>query len=251
MAVADPIREIFNAAEKADKAGDVLFYVAALLSFASLLVEPASPWYRFVMVGFAVVVVLYFSAAVVVRMYFLPRAEQKRRQDFLGHALGVSLTPENTEGYYNTVLNEGPKKVAVQLLENTFFTKELMQRVAHRQRATVVVYVIAWIAIVALRETDFGIILAVTQFVFSEQIISKWIRIEWLRSTAERVHGSTYRLLQSGISAKQLLPHALDDFVAYETAKATAGVVIPSKLFDELNNQLSASWDNIRSRLNV
>lgn len=252
MAKSDPIRErYFNAVENADKATDLLFYLAALLSFASLLIEPSSSWYRVVMVPFVICVVLVFAIGAVSRMYFMPRADQKRRQDFLGHALGVSLTPENTQGYYNTLLNQGPKRLAVQLLENTFFTKELTRRAAHVQRATVLIYAVIWIAIVTVRETDFGIILAVTQFVFSEQIILKWIRVEWLRSNAERVYASTYRLLQSRVGAKQFLPQALDDFVSYETAKATAGVVVPSKLFDKLNNHLSRSWDDIRSKLNV
>ena len=39
--------------------------------------------------------------------------------------------------------------------------------------------------------------------------------------------------------------------LAYETAKANAGITISSKYFDEMNAELSAEWNKIRADIGL
>jgi hypothetical protein len=254
MAESDPIRErYYKSVEWADRGTDWLFYVGAVLSFASLVVsQRVHPHiYSTLLLVFAVAVVALFAIGVLVRLYFTPRAEHKRRQDFLTEAYGVSLTHENTVGYYNNDFTDPPRKLAAQLLENSYFSKELVLRVAHEQRVKAGGYFLIWLILVLNRQTEFGVVLAASQAVFSEQILSKAIRVDWFRSKCEKVHDDVYRLFQSNVPAALFLPQALDSLLLYETAKSNAAVIIPSKLFEQMNPRLSREWDAIRARLHL
>jgi hypothetical protein len=231
----------------------MLFYFGAVLSFVSLWVnQKESPHaYTWILSLFAIAVLALFVTGMVTRLYFTPRAERKRRQDFLTQAFGVSLTYENTVGYYNNDFADSAKKLAAQVLENSFFTKQLALKVAHRERIKVTVYFLLWFICLLNRNTEFGVILAATQAVFSEQIVSRAIRLEWLRGKCEQVHDDVYRLFQSNVSDQRFLPMAIDSLLLYETAKSNAAIVMPSKLFHRLNGDFSAEWGSIRERLKI
>lgn len=104
MSKSDPIRENYYAAvERVDQVADVLFYVTALFSIVSLFVEKGSypRAYEVVQISFAVFVAVLFVIGLGSRLYWTPRAEDKRRQDFFASACGVSLSHQKTDGYYN------------------------------------------------------------------------------------------------------------------------------------------------------
>jgi hypothetical protein len=254
MAESDPIRKrYYRSVEWADRATDWLFYVGAALSFASLVVSQRDHprVYGTLLLVFAIAVLALFVTGMVARLYFTPRAEHKRRQDFLTEAFGVSLTHENAVGYYNNDFTDPPRKLAAQLLENSYFSKELVLRIAHEQRIKAGGYFLIWLILVLNRQTEFGVILAASQAVFSEQLLSKAIRVDWFRSKCEKVHDDVYRLFQSDVAADRFLPQALESLLLYETAKSNAAVVIPSKLFERMNPELSREWDAIRARLQL
>jgi hypothetical protein len=252
MQKADPIsKRYYYAVELADLVNAWLFYAGALLSILVLIVNPSRypDLYGLIFVLFVIVVVLFFAVTMSARLYFTPRAEQKRRQDFLTSAFGVSLTHENTCGYYNNDFKEPPKKIAAQLLENSFFSKSLTLKIAQNERLKTAGYFAIWLTALVCRKTDVGVILAATQALFSEQILSRMIRIEWFRSKCERVHDDVYRLFQTALADDRFLPMALDSLLLYETAKSNAAVVIPSKLFKRMNAELSVEWEKIREKL--
>jgi hypothetical protein len=251
---ADPIRERYYAPlEWVDRLNGVIFYIGAVLSIAVLLIDPKhqKALSQSAFIVFVIVVVLFFILGISARQYFAPRAEEKRRLDFLGSAFGVNLTHEMTTGYYNNKFTEASTRLAAQLLENTFFTKSLTLRVAHKERAKMLCYLVLWLIALLNRKTDLGVILAATQAVFSEQLLSKLIRIEWFRAKCERIYRDVYRLLQGPFDAKSFLPMVLDSLLLYETAKSSSGVVVQSKLFKRMNPSLSTEWDGVRSTLSI
>src|SRR5579871_3806275 len=101
----DPIRSIYyKPLEIADKCLDVIFYFGVLLSFTVVL----SHWFllsefssNLIQVLFVLAVIIIFVISLSISVYFMPRAEDKRRQDFLSHAYGIPLNDKETIGYYN------------------------------------------------------------------------------------------------------------------------------------------------------
>ena len=224
-----------------------------MLSVASLLVEKqAHPIaYDWILIFFAVAVAALFTIGLVSRLYLTPRAEDKRRQDFFTSACGVSLTHEKTDGYYNNDFTEPIKRMAAQVLENSHFSKAISLRMARAERIKVIIYAVTWLICVLNRQTDLGIVVAASQAVFSEQVVSKWLRLEWLRIRFEKTYDDVYKLFNSKPAARQFNAMTLESLGMYETAKANAAITLSSKTFELMNAELSAEWDQVKAGLNI
>lgn len=254
MSRSDPIRtRYYDAVELADKVSDRLFYANAVLSVALLLVEKqAHPIaYDWILILFAVSVAALFTIGLVSRLYLTPRAEDKRRQDFFTNASGVSLNHEKTDGYYNNDFTDPIKRMAAQVLENSHFSKAIALRMARTERIKVIAYAVTWLICVLNRQTDLGIVVAASQAIFSEQVLSKWLRLEWLRIRFEKTYDDVYRLFQSKPATLKFNAMTLESLGMYETAKANAAITLSSKIFLQLNSELSAEWDLIKAELKI
>lgn len=250
----DPIRErYFKAVERAETASEVLFYVGALLSFATLLIDKADypKHYEWTLAAFVVVTVALFAIGLCSRLYWIPRAEGKRRQDFFTSACSVGLTHQPSDGYYNNGYTESIDRMAAQVFENSHFSKAIALKMTHFERAKVSLYALVWILCLINRETDLGWAVAATQAIFSEQVLSKAIRLEWLRIQFEKTYEEMYRLFQGRPKAAEFSAMMLDTLASYETAKANAGVVLSSRIFERLNPSLSPEWDQVKAALRM
>ena len=141
--------------------------------------------------------------------------------------------------------------MAAQVFENSHFSKAIARHMAIRERIKVGVYVLVWIVCVINRKTEIGLILAASQAVFSEQIVSKFIRLEWLRMRFERTYETMYHLFQSSPSKAPFTAIALDTMTMHEATKSNAAITLNSKLFDKMNSDLSVQWEQIKTALKM
>lgn len=254
MSRSDPIRtNYYDVVQTAEKVSDLLFYLNALLSFCTLLVDQkAHPdAYDIVLLLFSISVVAMFALGIILRLYLTPRAEDKRRQDFFSSACNVSLIHQQTDGYYNNDFKDPIKRMAAQVLENSLFSKEIALHMARRERVKVAIYALIWLVLLHNRRTDLGWIVAASQAIFSEQILSRWFRLEWLRIRFEKTFDDVFKLFQTRPSIAQFNAHALDAVSMYETAKANAGITLSSEIFDDLNPTLSEEWGTVKATLKI
>lgn len=254
MSRSDPIRtNYFDAVQQAENISNWLFFVNAALSFCTLLVDQKThpDAYDLVLLLFSLAVVAMFALGLILRLYLTPRAEDKRRQDFFSSACNVNLIHQRTDGYYNNDFSDPIKRMAAQVLENSLFSKEIALRMARLERFKFVIYVLIWLVLLLNRRTDLGWIVAASQAIFSEQILSKWLRLEWLRVRFEKTFDDVFRLFQTKPPVAQFNAHALDALSMYETAKANAAVTLSSKIFDDLNPTLSAEWEKVKAALKI
>lgn len=252
----DPIRtRYYRPLELAEACSEWLFWVVAALSISALAVERASHpnFYDIVQGAFVIAVLVLFFVGLGVRLYWTPRAEDKRRQDLLSNSFVVAITHEQTTGYYNNEQTNPLRRLSASLLENSFFSKNVALKMAHNERIRMAVYAIVWIVALLNRTTDLALGAAVAQAVFSEQIISRWIRLEWLRMRFERVYEGLYRLVQSttNFNKDEFRIRVLEAFGDYETGKGYGGITLSAKVFERLNPSLSAEWVQIRQTLNL
>lgn len=250
----DPVGDKhFKPLEIADRISDVSFYVAAVLSFAALLVEKADHpvLYDFVQIAFVLAVVVVFVSGLVIKLYWRPNAEDRRRAELISNASGVSLTVDRTEGYYNNDESDPVRRLGVILMENSHFSKSIALKMLFRERLQVGAYVVLFFIAVLCRQTDLAIIATSAQAVFSEQLLSRWLRLEWFRMRCDAVYDRAYSLFQSGASKKVLFAKVIELFGLYETGKANAGISLSSKIFSANNDALSREWDQIKATLKL
>lgn len=250
----DPIRKkYYGALDIAEKVSNILFLFGALLSFVTLIIDKSKHAliYDIILILFSLSVASLFILGIFLRLYLTPRAEDKRRQDFYSNAFNLSLIHQKTDGYYNNDCIDPIKRVAAQTLENSLFTKNIALKMAQFERIKVITYVFIWLILLYNRRTDLGWILVATQVIFSEQILSKWLRLEWLRIRSENTFEEIYKLFQTKPAIPKFNAHALNAASLYESSKSTAAITLSSKIFDELNPSLSTEWDTIKENLKI
>ena len=154
----DPIRDrYFKPLEIAEGVADKLFYIAALLSFAALLVDQhAYPTgYSIVLISFVLTVIIVFFLGLAVRLHWTPRAEDQRRLDLLSNAHGIPLTHEQTTGYYNNDQTDPLKRLGVAVMENSHFSRAIALEMAKTERINVFVYLALFVIVLLYRNRSF------------------------------------------------------------------------------------------------
>jgi hypothetical protein len=246
----DPVRiNYFDIIEKVDKWANVLFLVGAALSIAStLILETRHPKsFAWIQIAFLVSVLGLFAIDLTVKLRLSPRAADARAQDFLSHAYDQDLSTPRTHGYYNNNAQFGMQKVAAQTFENTLFTKEICRGMCKRQIPLVALYALIFAVGMANRETPITLWCAGAQVLFGEQIFVRFVRLLWLQRRAEQIHEELRRLYLSGSTGIPFNAIAMDAYTRYEMSKSTAGITLSSKIYKELNQPLTAEWDQLRA----
>lgn len=254
MSKSDPIgSRYYLPLGSAERWSSVLFWVAAFSSIAALQIEKVkSPlWYDVVQSIFVTSVVLFFIADLTIRLYLSSRAHEKRNADFVSNAFDVALIADTSQGYFNNNETDPFRRIAFSVLENAFFSKSILYKMLFLDRVVVGCYGLIWLAALLNRATDLALVTAVAQVLFSEQIISRWIRMEWLRTRFERIYDDTYWLIQSsdGSVSKEFQARTIDCLLRYETGKSQAGISLSSRVFRGSNAALSKQWDAIMKKL--
>jgi hypothetical protein len=248
----DPIRDrYYRPLELAEAIADWLFYIAAALSLLIPIIrQPDAPaLYSALQVTFVLVVVCGFVLGWAVRFHFAPRAHARRFKDFLSHAYDIPLTDEKTAGYYTSSRQGVTNRIAVQLLENAFFSKDTTQRMLWWERGKVGIYAALFGIAILQRSTDLNTVGLVTQIVFSEQVLSRCLRTEWLWRQYEQTYEELFRLFQSRAPGSRLAPISSELLVKYETAKANACVTLSERIFNKRREANMREWARIKNLL--
>jgi hypothetical protein len=250
----DPIGDKhFKPLDRAERWSDVSFYVAGVLSFAMLLVDKAQfpAAYDVVQIVFVLSVLSVFVSNVAIRLYWRPNAEDRRREELITNACDVSLTIERTQGYYNNDEVDPTRRLGVALLENGHFSRAITFKMLTMERIKIAAYVVLFLVAVLYRKTDLALAAAAAQAVFSEQLLSRWLRLEWLHARFNAVYRQLYTLFQSKPNKRVLFAKILELFALYEAGKLNAGISLSSKIFFDNNKALSGEWESIKAALQL
>jgi hypothetical protein len=242
----DPLgEEYFDPLLRADRLNDALFYSSAALSIVALILNRAShpAIYDFIQIAFAISVVALFSTGLAIRLYFFPRAQLGRYKDFLSHAFGRPLSHRQSTAYYNNSATSTPGRIAAQVLESAFFSKGVLSQMAFNERVKIGVYLLIWLIAILYRGTDLALIGVVAQIVFSEQILSRWLRLEWFRRECEDIYDELFRLFQSKADLEVV---ALEFLGRYEIGKATSAISLSVPIFERSRRRMNKEWEKVR-----
>lgn len=250
----DPIHErFFEPLETFERWSGRLFYVTAVVSFLPIFVEKKEypTLFEIIQISFVLFVVALFIAGLVVRVWLMPEAHDARRTDFLSHAYRLPLTHQQTQGYYNNDQADPLRRIGVMTMENAFFTKEILRSMTRWERWKTVVYLAGFLASLMYRGYPAEVWGVVAQAVFSEQIVSRFLRMEWLMRRADRAYNEIYALFESTPATLSMHARAIGGFVLYETSKDNAAITLSTKTFNQKNPALSKEWDKIRESLKL
>jgi hypothetical protein len=237
------------------KGTGALFWIIAVLSLSMPYTQSvlgAAPHAALRSV-FLVLVIVHFTLSQVSRLYLIPKAERMRRKQLLSDAFGTRLTHDRTSLYYNNEYSPSVERLGANTMENALFSKEVAGKMLDHKRWTVGLYLVAWLLAFALRHDNLGLIAWITQLVFSGEIVAGWLKLECLHFRHERTYDQLHAHFLHGIGGNEprAIADVLDAFVAYESAKASAGALLSSKIFDEINPELTRKWEQIKKDLGM
>ena len=128
-------------------------------------------------------------------------------------------------------------RLGLNVLENSFFAKSICHEMAKFERKKIFIYSFFWLFAIFNRSTYLGLVLTLTQVLFSGDILIRWIRIEVLRVRNEFIYERLYQLYLNRKSSE--VTGILDAFASYEAAKSSASIKQSSKIFNRLNPSLT------------
>lgn len=250
----DPIAPKYKKAEQYECFSTSLFWLGVVTSLVSTFSSAAGYNKITAIADFALVVLtcIIFIIGCYTRLWVLHEAEDTRITEFVSRAYGTGTSPTATNGYFTDVETKPNRKVAAQLLENTFFTHKLCSLFAFWPRMLAFAVGLIWLCAIAWRGTDITYVALIGQIFFTEEVATKVIRVEWLRKNTERVYNEMYRLFK--IPPTSILGFnavVLENELRYERLKATAAVVIPSKVFESNNDQLTAQFEAVQDEVGI
>lgn len=244
--------------------GNILFWVSGIFAIFSTLTDGnilssvfGSKLSIFLNEAITVIlpifVVSLFIQGLVHRLYFLPRAEEARRANFLSDGYGINLSDEQTEGYYNNKFKGSYERIAANCMESAFFTAEISKSMLKYVRSVSAAYLVLYFVLLISRRTDVEMIEVAAGVVFSEAVLSNWLRTEFLRHRSEDVYDRLRRLFADNPTVRDdhWGARAHESLLRYETAKAIAAISLSSKQYHRLNPFLSAEWDRRRKILGI
>ena len=251
----DDVSRYYEPIQKLGKCTGCLFWLIAILSFSIPYITPefntivASK----VQPAYICLVLLYFVLSQISRFYLLPRAERKRRKQLLSNSFGAPLSHDRTDLYYNNDYAPTFLRLGANTMENAFFSKEIAGRMLVSKRVITLAYMMLWVFLFAMPESNPETLMWITQLVFSTEVLIQWLTLELLRIAYKNTYDELHSLYLNEIHGEppKAIATILDSFTAYESAKHSAGFLLSSKVFFKMNDELTEKWNQIREDLEM
>lgn len=249
----DEVSKYYESAKRLSSVISIIFWVTAFLSLLVLCSsERFTHFQEVIKVLYIVLGLCYFFGSGFLSLYLIPLAERIRRKQLLSNALATPLIHEKTYLYYNNDFAPSIARLGANVMENSLFSKEIAGKMLVSVRLTVTIYIIIWIALFSVRNSSLDLLLSITQIVFSGSILLRWLQLEFLRQRHEQTFDTLYSHFLGGHqNSTKSIATILDAFVQYETTKAISGIILSTKVFEEINNELSSKWKHLCSELKM
>lgn len=173
-------------------------------------------------------------------------AESERRKTLLAHAFSINITSKKTNGYYNNEFSPSVKKLGVDSFESTLFTKKNLSLMILSEGIKTFIIFIIWIIIITKFKND-ELFYNLTQTFFSVEVLLKFIKIIYYYVNVSKIYDNFYQLFVTRkYNEKKDQALVLKYVMDYECLKTYCHTLLPSKIFEKINDDVSIEWDNIK-----
>lgn len=249
----DSLDKYYKQLNYVDFVCNVLFWLNATVSILMFFLngyQAAVEALTYVFIG---TTLMFFIADNYLSIYLLPSVEGKRRVHLISESLDVPLDYEVTNMYYNNNIEPSIAKLGAHIFENSLFAKEVTAKMCSKERTKILVYAAIWMVSLTVRTVDLELIAIISQTLFASTLLTKWLKLEYLRNKNEQIYKCLYDLFlfQRDNEDAKFSAKILDCFVSYEAAKAYSGIKQSSKIFFEINDTYTAEWERIKEKLSI
>lgn len=249
-----PYKTDYNLVEKNELISQFILWISVIVSVATFVVSKGNilickaETIDFLNKINCYLAVAYFVADIVAN-YLFQLAEAKRREDFFDNSLNTQLAENNSEKYFsNENLNHGITKMGVNSFENSFFSKSVSGKMLTPMliKSAIVLALFLALALFTDRET----LTTALQLALPFTILLQTIRLFLYNKRMKDVFKTYQRIFSSTVDGKKenLI---INNMTNYETVLSWACIKLDSKLFEKMNDDLSAKWEDLKKKYNI
>lgn len=249
-----PYKTDYDLVEKNEQLSLSILFVSVAVSLFAIISEKCNiPFCKTIPAHFFVaansfLAVCYFLSDIVSN-YLFQSAETKRRKDFFDNSLNTKLAEETSEEYFtNDNISHGNLKLGVNSFENSFFTMSIAKKMFMPMFGKSVIFFLLFLAVALFVEHNW--LYFILQLALPFTIFQQTFRLYIFRKRVQQVFENFQQIFSATQDQykHQLIMH---NVTTYETTLAWACIKLDSKIFNEMNPELSTKWKEIKNRLNL
>jgi hypothetical protein len=187
---------------------------------------------------------LFYFIGDLLKKFLLQLAEQRRRKDFIDNSLNTNLSDYRSEGYYsNEQFDPGVYKMGVNCFENSFFSMTVSGKMIKRLVIQSLLIILLFTLLVMV--TDKITVATFLQFALPYTVLQQTIIVVIYHFQITTIF-NYFKLLFSSAQEQKRDLLLIHNVINYESTIAWAGVVLSQAIFDDINDDLSAKWEQIK-----
>lgn len=243
--------ECFRKATTWQTVGNVLFWANVAVSF-SLIFAKNTKFENILSIPLGAMVVTSLLVSLRSR-YLINDGNATLRTVQIADALGAASEHPIREGYYNSSLAPGFRRLLATTCESAGLTKVILEEMFTGHLFKMAVFAVVFVAYVSYAKADASILAVSAQALFSAELLGGLVCLQrYLR----KVRGVEQALVQffrtaSDINDPEALAIGIASHVDYECAKEESAILLDSRIFRKLNPRYSEKWNRLRAEFKI
>lgn len=244
MSRRDDVMGLYRPSEILEKIEKVFFCLDIVVALVALISNETIS--SIAIVVQIVVALLYFVSNTIDDGCFWYEAEKQRRKNGIQNGLGMRLSEYDTEEYYNNNLPHSLEKYGMNILESNYFSKIIAGKMLLKVGAYALGAVVA--LVIACRfVSDGNVLLLIAQTTFSTYVLVDFVMLLLYKIRLEALYIEAYNVFILGSRTHINQAWIISYVVEYEAIKAHYKIRLDQKIFNKMNGELSAKWQDIVS----
>lgn len=185
------------------------------------------------------------------------KGEEVRRKGFFDNSFQTRFNEVSSEQYYDTdEVSYGVYKMAVNLFENSLYTREIVGKMKKKVGIINLVFfaIVVAFALYGIARANFAI--PIVQLFLSKECILNWYDINVYYNRVDNIfeelkHLFDQRLRNTKESIEANTAEIIKLYVEYETNIADEKILLDSKIYNEVNDRLMQEWEDMKIRYEI
>lgn len=247
-----PFRSTFEIAKKYEFYSDVFLYTSTICVILSFLLS------NYKLIDFSNIFntinsffIVIYAILTFITEYVLLGASSYKRQDFIDNSFNTSYSEEKTESYFsNDNLEFGILKMGINCFENTLFTYHISKKMLIH--ILIKNSIISTIFLAITLSGNRSLVVMFLQLALPFLLLSKAFKHFLFVNKIERIY-ENFRKMFNNFSkdSKTVVPEILLNVIEYESILSWANILLDTKIYDNLNKDLSIKWNNLKKEYNL
>lgn len=250
-----PHQVSFDDVKKISCINNYILGISTCIAISTALFEKAIKQYENINDGLnamSTVLIGLYIVFDIIGNYCLSKAETKRRLDFIDNSFNTNLSGKKSVGYFsNSYIEPGLYKMAVNCFENSLFSYNVSKRMI--KPLLIKNLAIISIFIISAALGDKQIVILIFQLSLPVLLFQQVVKLFIYSSNNEKVLLNFQQLFEDLKSHQfeKKTPEVIRNIIHYESNISWAAIPLDSQIFEELNPQLSADWDELKKTYEI